>query len=591
MDSKSVDFWIEYLYILRALYNTQVLVQYQCVDNPAALPPTAVLVPLSAQIPTGLNADFVDVEGLKIIQYRPSITSIREMFQAALFVPMDRIDTIWDDYQAFEQIVANTMVSMAQNLPTIGGMPPPAMLAGVQASKLLTEYSTRWGQSKQGLKELERIYAAVNAYFAPLPLDTSSAETVKSNIFAWRRVLEFEKSNHFKLPYHRFRARMEWVQNQCLLSNVYVSEFWVEKCVWTLTHEGMVQGIMVLESAIREYLAHDVLLRLVLACLHEESGEVSKAQAVFVDSLSHFTTAKKPVPSLLMHYVRFAARCLSKVHARTIFLDHFASGSIHVDARVVCAFAKLELRCFNSAENAQRVLELGKARFSKNGEAMAAFVKTEKELSGNQHESFLVRIDGDSLIAKSMNLVTEAIVQSALMTPSTDINEEVLDVSEEERNFAGIRRPELSKMMSFRPGMDGPDMGPGMENPGGVGKSSLLALIELLPKVTRSTVVDTDVVLSRLQRAELPPVTIGGKRFDEDPQVESMRRQREEKAAAAALKRLLAANEAKDSEDVIIKSDLYLDEESEQREFLSALASNIHRERMNYKRLKLVVSL
>ena len=594
-DAKSSEFWIEYLYIIRALYNTQVLVQYQCLDNVAALPNTAILVPLSPAIPSGLNADFLDVEGLKIIQYRPTVQSIREIFQASLFVPMERIDAVWDEYQAYEQVIANAMVSMAQNMPTIGGMPPPAMLAGVQASKLLTEYSSRWGQSKQGLKELERIYAAINTYFAPLPLDQNSAETVRPNIHAWRRVLEFEKSNHFKLPYVRFKARMDWVLNQSLLSNVYVSEFWIEKCVFTLAHEGLVQATAVLETAIREYLANDVLLRLVLACLHEENGDVLKAQSVFTESLAHFTSTKKAVPALLMHYIRFAARCLSKVHARTIFLDAFSAASIHVDYKVVSAFAQLELRCFNSPDTARRVVHLGLAKMGKDLMAEQTLQGTLAEIEGQVADSFLWVSGSDSLIQRPTLVVNEAILQSSLMgkgDKKTEDADVVLDVSGEDHKTGGaiVFRPEVSKMMSFRPGMDSEQTMESGTNSLQTTQSvpkALLALLELIPRVTQSTVPDTDVVLGRIQKAVLPSVLMGNKRFEEDPQIDSIRRQREEKAAEAAVKRLLAANN-EDNDDVIIKSDLFMDEEVDQRQFLSALASNIHRERINYKRHKIV---
>ncbi len=589
-DAKSSDFWIEYLYVVRALYNTQVLIQFNCLEDPSKLPSTAILVPLSPSLPTGLTADLLDVEGLKIIQatHKPSLNSIRDLFQSALYVPMERIDAVWDDYQAFEQVVANSMVAMAQNMPTIGGQPPPAMLAGVQASKLLTEYSTRWGQSKQGLKELERIYSNVNAYFAPLPLDPNSVEILKPNISAWRRVLSFEKKNNLKLPYNRFRARMDWVLNQCLLSNVYVSEFWIEKAVWTLFHDGTHPALHVLETAVREYLANDVLLRLVIACLYEETGDIAKAQSVYVESLAHFTGAKKPAPSLLMHFVRFSARCLSKVHARTLLLDQFAQNSIHVDYRVICAFAKLELRCFNSAENAARIVQLGHERFgASDEEARHALAVTMGEISGNPKDYGLT---SSRLLDNPLAVdVAERILQTELLVKSTAIAAEedaVVDISGEDKSGGGIVRPELGRMMNFRPGIDAPEVSSSISDDA-IGKP-LLALLELLPKVTESTVPDTDVVLSRVQRAHLPPVAVG-KRLDEDPQLDALRRQREEKAL---LKR--SANEAakkaneKDSDDVIIKSDLFLEEEREQREFLSALASNIHRERVYYKRLKLL---
>ena len=478
------------------------------------------------------------------------------------------------------------MVAMAQNMPTIGGQPPPAMLAGVQASKLLTEYSTRWGQSKQGLKELERIYANVNAYFAPLPLDSASAETVRMNIIAWRRVVAFEKGNPFKLPYSRFRSRMDWVLSQCLVSNVYVSEFWIEKAVWTLFHDGMVAALSVLESAVREFLAHDVLLRLLIACLYEEKGYIVRAQSIFVDSLAHFSVYKKSAPALWMHYIRFSARCLSKVHARTILLDHYASASVHLDCRVMCAFAKLELRCFNSPNNAVKILELAHGKFATE-DSRVLLQETWNEVNGTTRDYGLT----SALLSRPMKDVEECVLETELMslvqTSSSGMDEDaIVDISgDDNRKGGGVYRPELSKMMSFRPGVD--ELGTSSTRDMSNVPKSLLSLVELLPRITRSTVPDTDVILGRIQRAVLPPVSVS-KRLEDDSQMETIRRQREEKRLLASAE--IAKKAPADDGDggVVIKSDLYLEEERDQRQFLSALATNIHRERVYYKRHKLI---
>ena len=581
IDSKSSEFWIEYLYILRALHNTQVLVQYECLENPAALPTTAILVPLSPLIPVGLTADLLDVEGLKLIDTRPSVSSIRDLFQAALHVPLDKLDTVWDEYQAFEQVIANAMVAIAQTMPTIGGLPPPAMMAGVQASKLLTEYSSRWIQSKSALKELTRIYAPINAYFAPLPLDVNSAETLKPNIIAWRRVLDFEKANPFKLPYSKLRSRIEFVLSQCLLSNVYVAEFWIEKFVWTLSDGGTEAALAVLRTATSQYLVSDVLLRLVIAYVLEETGNVTDATTVYVEALSFFSSQKKPAASLFMHYVRFACRCLGHVHARTIFLTEFLAKSIHVDARVVLSFAKLELRCLNSASNAEKVIKLGLKRFPND----AALMRFETQLVVNQlvgaAEAALT--DKVPVVALPVAELYDTLNPFDLLSVGAQKEDRVdlIDVTED-AFFGGLKRPDVARMHSYRPGMDAVDDATGGVS-GGVSKP-LRALVDLLPNVTESTVPDTDVLLKSIQQMRLPAVLIS-KRFDEDPQVDQLRRQREEAKLSSGLKRLLAEEK---SDDVIIKSDLLMDEERDQRAFLSALASNIHRERVSYKRHKLV---
>ena len=586
-DSKSTDFWIEYLYILRALFNTQILVQNECLDNPSNLPPNAFLVPLSPIPPAGLTEDILDVEGFKQMTLKPTVTSMREVFQSALSVPMERIDAIWDDYQAYEQVVANAMVAMAQNAPTIGGLPPPQLMAGVQASKLLSEYSNRWIQSKQGLKELTRIYAPINLYFSPIPLDATTAETVKANVIGWRRVVAFEKTNPFKLGYVKFQARLAHVFKLCMMSNVYVAEFWVEMFVWTLADRGPEAALQVLEKGVKEYLVHDVLLRLIIAYLLEETGQTDKAFAAYSESLTHYTQFAKPTPSVLMHWIRFACRSFSGLQGRNLFLQHLQSGSIHVDYRLVIAFAKLELRMMNNTAGALKVLEMGLIRFAK-----LAVAKTEIEKLIAQIKSDVLGVAlGDRsapILAKSFDDAQRSLQLYKLGfggVEAAPTNEEVVDLVGSDAAAGGLKRPDVSLMHSFKPSMEEP----------AVEKFKLAkplkSLVELLPVSTTSALPNTDALLKMLQTVDLPPVAVGNvKRLEEDPHLEQLRRDRDDHAVqsqGANLKRLLVGGEDKKDDDVIIKSDL-MDQEREQRDFLSALASNIHRERVYYKRHKLI---
>jgi hypothetical protein len=609
IDAKSSDIWIEYLYVLRAVYNTQVLVQFNCLENPAMLPPTAILVPVSPIIPAGLNEDMLDTEGLKLVEAKPTITTLRETFQAALVVPMDRIDAIWDEYQAFEQVIANSMAALAQNAPTIGGLPPPALIAGVQASKLLTEYSSRYAQSKQGFKELVRIYAPINSYFAPLPLDAvNTAETLKPNILAWRRVVQFEKKNPFKLSWARFKARMQFVFTQCLLSNVYVSDFWIEKFVWVLSSEGGFEpALHVLQNAVSNYLAHDVMLRVLIAFVLEETNQISKCAVFYKDSISHFTAFKRPVPALLMHYIRFASRSQSPVHARTVFLDHVKNNSIHLlDFKVFIAFAKLELRSMNNPSGALKVIQMGLKKFSSDLDAYSQLSELMSSILSNKlvpaagsggeqvddsHDLLMTgKTTSSSILSKSFEDAQSWFEMPPSLTflGNAEAGIDFVDISgEKDRFFGGLKRPDVQKMQPFRPGMEEDQLGEAGSKRArliAMVPKPLQALINLLPESTETVSPETDTLVKVLQTISLPKVSVGAvRRLDEDPNVDQIRREREDKEKIN-LKRLLDAK----NDDVIIKSDYLLDDERAQREFLSALASNIHRERVYYKRHKLL---
>jgi hypothetical protein len=173
--------------------------------------------------------------------------------------------------------------------------------------------------------------------------------------------------------------------------------------------------------------------------------------------------------------------------------------------------------------------------------------------------------------------------------------EDVIDL-EESTNTGLYKRPDPARMMVYKPGMEEEGQSVSVDELKFFETRALKALVKLLPECSSSAVPETDTLLKTLQLVRLPDIAVGGglRRLDEDPALDHIRREREEGGKVgqtANLKRLLVAGaEAKDgNDDVIIKSDYLLEEERIQREFLSSLATNIHRERVYYKRYKLRV--
>jgi hypothetical protein len=595
-DYQSVDFWLEYTYLMRALFNVQTLNQFGA-EGPEALPPNAFLLPLSTNLPPGVTEEMVETECLKLINDRPTVASIRDIFQTALSVPMERIDALWDEYQAFEQVVATAMNTMAQSIPVFPGMPPPpAALASIQATKMLSEYSNRWIQSKQGLREISRLYSAVNLYLAPIPLDTTTVATLQQNIIKWRDIIKHEKGNPLKLNFKRFSSRMNFVLKQCLMVNVYVSEFWYESFIWELFCNGFEAALGVLQTATSEYLTRDCTLRIVLALVYEEMGETDQAFAHLTESISFFSSISNPVPSLFMHFIRFCVRRMGAVRGRSLFLEALREQSIHLSPSLCLAFARLEWMTLQNPRGAREVLDLAANLYPNNIEFQVASAKLGTDLRlAIDHSTSTPTGEPPNVMDHSFADAHGYILQgfmTSLRTDAIDTGDMVeLDATEdEEKTIGGVRRPELSRMQPYKPGMDfdeGPvDMAKNKSKSSF--PSSLRALLTVLP-VCEGHVPDTDTTLRALQVMRLPAIAIASlKRFEEDIHMENLRREKDVVGSAVVqdgenLKRLIGDEK---NEDMFIKADL-MDDEKDNRDFLSALAANIHRERINYKRHKL----
>ena len=596
-DYQSVDFWLEYTYVMRALFNLQTLNQFSA-EGPEQLPPNAFLLPLSTMLPPGITEDMVEVEGLKLIENRPTIASIRDIFQTALSIPMERIDALWDEYQAFEQVVATAMNTMAQSIPVFPGMPPPpAALASIQATKMLSEYSNRWIQSKQGLREISRLYSSVNLYFAPIPLDSSTVVTLQPNILKWREIITHEKCNPLKLNFKRFSARMNFVLRQCLMVNVYVAEFWYERFIWELSCNGYDAAHDVIQKAITEYLTRDSTLRIVLALILEEMGKIQEAFTHLNESVEFFSSVGTPTPALFMHFVRFCVRGMGAAHGRNLFLRALREKSIHVTPALCLAFAKLEWITLQNPGGAREVLDLAESLFPNhlNFQVGNCYFRKELQLAVAPTITKPTREPSNVMLC-TLNDAQGCVLQGFMASLRMDSNDRgdmvELDVLEdEEKAIGGVRRPELSRMQPYKPGMefDEAPMDIGHRKTRSGLPSSLRALLTVLP-VCEGHVPDTDTTLRALQVMQLPAIAISTlKRFEEDIQIENLRREKEAAGGLAViqdgetLKRLIG--DEKD-ENMLIKADL-LDDEKDSREFLSALAANIHRERVNYKRHKL----
>ena len=628
---KTGDIWLEYLYILKVIYNQQLLRANNTVTS-ELLPPGNCTLPLPKSVPSGIPATLIDEYSLEGVSMQPDLSFIRQVYHSALSSPIDRLDLIWDEYQSFEQTVGAAITTQTAT-----------------SAKFLTLYSARYLKSKQVYKELGKLHASVNLYVIPLPLNKETALRMRPQIIAWRQVIKYEQANHAGLSTDILRRRVTLVFNQCLMGNCYIAEFWYEQFLWLFTQGLKDEAVAALHRAIEDYLPSDVFLRLVLTTALEEEGHVADAEKAYKDLLDFF--AERGGCSLgFVHYFRFIARNHGETVCRKFFLDHFISRSTHCQWLAIKAFSRFERYAFSNPTASEKLLRVALARLRPDDDGYqqlgGALVDLVTDLRGDsdelRKELGITSTDYDGVIRltpmpplseiKSLVQFQQLLTFRHLVPPlsdtkksavnldddmaveAIDLEGDVLFIDGAEEQAVGIRRPILSKLQLFKPQVD-QDATTDVLSSDALEDVpvSLRALLTLLPPkdAVMAAVPIADAVVKILRNMELPSIAVDKfKEMADDPLLARLRQKdgRTREGAVDAqrktlnLKRLLltkdeekvapeaAGEEDEEDAEVRVKRDATDDADPEGKEFLSAMITNIHRERVQYKRHRLMVS-
>ena len=629
---KTGDIWLEYLYILKVIYNQQLLKANNTLTS-ELLPPGNCTLPLPKTGPSGIPASLVDEYSLEGVSITPDLTFIRQVYHSALSSPIDRLDLIWDEYQSFEQTVGAAITTQT-----------------AISAKFLTMYSARYLKSKQVYKELGKLHASVNLYVIPLPLTKETAIRMRPQIVAWRQVIKYEQANHAGLSNDILRRRVSLVFSQCLMGNCYVAEFWYEQFLWLFSEGLKEEALATLQKAIEDYIPSDVFLRLVLTTAHEEEGSIAEAEKAFTDLLHYFADRGGSALGFI-HYFRFIARNHGETACRKFFLDHFINRSHHCTWLAIKAFARFERYAFSNAVASEKLLRvaLGRLRAEDDGyqQLGGALVDLVTDLRGDaeglRRELGILSTDYAGKLRltpmpplseiKSLTQFQNLLKFRHLIPPLSDAKKAAVNVEDEfaveaidlegdvlfldgaEEQAIGVRRPILSKLQIFKPQID-QDSATDTLTTDALDElpASLKALLTLLPpkETVAAAVPVADAVVKILRTLELPSISADKfKEMSEDPLLARLRQKEGRTREGAAdsqrktlnLKRLLltkdeeknvpadvAAEEDEDEAEVRVKRDAADEADGEGKDFLSALVTNIHRERVQYKRHRLMVS-
>ncbi|RKP25134.1 hypothetical protein SYNPS1DRAFT_16123 [Syncephalis pseudoplumigaleata] len=188
----------------------------------------------------------------------------RRAYRRVIAIPVMNVEALWRDYDAFEN-----------------------GLSRMTAKKFLAEQSPIYMTARTAARELKQLSEPLQRGSLPCPPRWSDKEM--SQLAAWRRYLDWEKSDPLKIEDAAARyARISFAYKQAMMVLRFYPEVWFQAASFALEHSRNEEAIQILKSAI-DIMPHSFLVNFALAEIYEERKQVAEARALyekFLDQLS-----------------------------------------------------------------------------------------------------------------------------------------------------------------------------------------------------------------------------------------------------------------------------------------------------------------
>jgi len=252
---------------------------------------------------------------------------LRKLYQRAVVNPMQNLESIWKEYDAFENGLNKLL-----------------------AKNLLAEHAPKYMQARTTYRERKNYLDGLQRNMLARPPRYAVGKKDAQQISLWKKLLVYEKQNPQKLSSEGLRERISFTYNQCLMCLYHFPEIWHEAAIFQLSSNRVDDAIMVYRqgvNAVRE----SVLLSFSFADFLESQGRMDEAKGVYEKILS------VNEPLVYIQYMRFARRSTSVREAREIF--YRARKSQSCTYQVYVAAAEMELHANENDEIARHIYELG----------------------------------------------------------------------------------------------------------------------------------------------------------------------------------------------------------------------------------------
>ncbi|QDZ18599.1 Suf domain-containing protein [Chloropicon primus] len=301
------------------------------------------------------------------------LVAIRRAFQRAVTIPTHSLESLWREYEKFENGVNRQL-----------------------AKQILNDLQGQYATSRTIYRELKKKWEGISVNLLATPPGTKASQYKQQKL--WTKLIAFEKSNPLKLEKEPLGVRIELVYNQCLLCLHHFPEIWYEYTTWHAGNGDHARASEVFTKACSA-LPACTMLHFAAADFEAAQDKIEEAKAIYEGLLSRIDKLEPNTQGQIwIQYMRFLRRTEGASASRKLFLR--ARKSEGCSHHIYSTSALLEWQNGKDVKVAKNIFELGLKSFLKETEYVleyARFLISQGDISNARilYERALTVVQGD----------------------------------------------------------------------------------------------------------------------------------------------------------------------------------------------------
>eukprot|EP01135_Chromosphaera_perkinsii_P006186 Nk52_evm3s442 gene=Nk52_evmTU3s442 len=222
--------------------------------------------------------------------------AIRKAYQKVIVIPIMNVEQFWKEYNLYEN-----------------------SLNKITAKKILDDKSNAYMNARAGLKERKSLLDRISLNNLPLPVCNSTEEQQQLN--AWRKYIDWEKLNSFKLEESVLVQRVLFAYSQAVLNLYHFPQCWYDYARFLIEKKMPKEAEEVFERGIKA-MPSCLLLSFSFADLVERNSDLDKCNKIYSELLErqgNDEVGSKNASLVYIQYMRFAMRSKGAGDARDVF--------------------------------------------------------------------------------------------------------------------------------------------------------------------------------------------------------------------------------------------------------------------------------